>query len=93
MGKADLHIHTAYSMDGTTSVREALESALHAGLDVIAITDHDQVRGSLEARAISTEYGIEVITGAEVSTKEGHLVVLFIEENIHPPSSLSDLFD
>ena len=65
MGKSDLHIHTTYSMDGTATVREALESARRAGLDVIAITDHDQVRGSLEARALSTEYGVQVIPSAQ----------------------------
>jgi hypothetical protein len=90
MSKADLHIHTTYSKDGTASVREALESAVRAGLDVIAITDHDEVRGSLEARAISSKYGIQVIPGAEVSTSEGHLVVLFIERNIPPGMSLID---
>ena len=90
MSKADLHIHTTYSFDGTASVREALESAVRAGLDVIAITDHDEVCGSLEARAISAEYGIQVIPGAEVSTNEGHLVVLFIEKNIPPGMSLID---
>jgi hypothetical protein len=88
MSKADLHIHTTYSIDGTASVREALESAARAKLDVIAITDHDEVRGALEARAISTEYGIQVISGAEVSTSEGHLIVLFIERNIPKGMSL-----
>ena len=90
MGKADLHIHTTYSIDGTASVREALEGAVRAGLDVIAITDHDEVRGSLEARAISNEYGIQIIPGSEVSTREGHLVVLFIERNIPSGMSLID---
>jgi predicted metal-dependent phosphoesterase TrpH len=90
MSKADLHIHTTFSTDGTASVREALEGAVRAGLDVIAITDHDEVRGSLEARAISTEYGVHVIPGAEVSTKEGHLIVLFVERNIPADMSLID---
>ena len=90
MSKADLHIHTTYSFDGTASVREVLEAAVRAGLDVIAITDHDQVRGSLEACAIAKKYGIQVIPGAEVSTSEGHLVVLFIERNIPPGMSLID---
>jgi predicted metal-dependent phosphoesterase TrpH len=82
MSKADLHIHTIYSTDGTASVREALEGAVRAGLDVIAITDHDEVRGSLEARAISNEYGVKVIPGAEVSTSEGHLKALSKRSNI-----------
>ncbi len=90
MGKADLHIHTTYSMDGTASVHETLAAAVRAGLDVIAITDHDEIRGALEARAISNEYGIHVIPGSEVSTSEGHLVVLFIDRKIPAGMSLID---
>lgn len=90
MGKADLHIHTTYSADGTASVREALESAVCAGLNVIAITDHNEVRGSLEACTISAEYGIQVIPGTEVSTKEGHLIALFVKQNIPSGMSLID---
>jgi predicted metal-dependent phosphoesterase TrpH len=82
MGKADLHIHTTYSMDGTASVREVLESAVRAGLDVIAVTDHNEVRGALEAREMSTRFGVEVVPGVEVSTRDGHLVALFVEQDI-----------
>lgn len=83
MGKADLHMHTIHSFDGTATVRAVLKQAAdHAKLDVIAVTDHDEVRGSLEARALAAEYGIEVITGAEISAREGHVVALFIEKNI-----------
>ncbi len=92
MGKADLHIHTTFSFDGTASVREALEAAARARLDVVAITDHDEVRGSLEARAIANEFGIEVIPGSEVSTREGHLIVLFIDRNVPAGMSLLDTF-
>jgi predicted metal-dependent phosphoesterase TrpH len=82
MGKADLHIHTLYSFDGTASVRKVLVSAAGARLDVIAITDHNEIRGGLEARALAGEFGLQVIPGAEVSTREGHLVALFIEQAI-----------
>jgi hypothetical protein len=82
MGKADLHIHTTYSNDGTASVREVLESSVHAGLDVIAVTDHNEIQGALEAREICKGYGVEVIPGVEVTTREGHLLALFVEKNI-----------
>ena len=50
MGKADLHIHTIYSWDGTCTVEAVLKQAAHiAELDVIAITDHDDIRDTLEA--------------------------------------------
>jgi hypothetical protein len=87
MGKADLHIHTTYSRDGTASVREVLESAAEAGLDVIAITDHNDVRGGSEACQLAGEYGLQVIPGVEVSTSDRHLVALFVESPI--PARLS----
>lgn len=84
MGTADLHIHSIYSHDATTTVRAILKQAADVGLDVIAITDHDEVRGSLEAQQLAPQYGIEVIPGVEVSTSEGHLLALFI--NTQPPA-------
>ena len=82
MGKADLHMHTTYSFDGTATIRGVLKAASQARLDVIAITDHDEIRGALEARDLSTEYGIQVIPASEISTREGHVVALFIEKSI-----------
>jgi predicted metal-dependent phosphoesterase TrpH len=82
--KADLHIHTTYS-DGTASVGALLEHvAVNTDLRVIAVTDHDTIAGALEARELAADYGIEVIVGEEVSTAEGHLLALFIEEPLPP---------
>lgn len=82
--KADLHIHTTYS-DGTAGVREVLEyAATQTKLRVIAITDHDAIAGALEARRLAPSYGIDVIVGEEVSTVEGHLLALFIDELLPP---------
>ena len=85
MGKADLHIHTRIS-DGMASVETVLERAEHAtDLDVIAITDHEDARGGLEARELAAKRGlkVEVVPGAEITTRHGHLLALFIEET--PP--------
>lgn len=86
MGKADLHIHTRIS-DGMASVGQVLEYIeTRTDLDVVAITDHEDVRGGLEAREIAASrgYRFEVISGAEVTTLQGHLLALFIEHT--PPS-------
>lgn len=87
MGIADLHIHSIYSHDATTTVRAILKQAVDVGLNVIAITDHDEFRGSLEAQQLAPQYDIEVIPGAEVSTRDGHLVALFIKEL--PPARMT----
>jgi predicted metal-dependent phosphoesterase TrpH len=88
MGLADLHIHTVYSYDGTASVPAVLARAKQVGLDVIAITDHDEIRGALRAFELAPKFGIEVIPGIEITTAEGDLLALFITENITPGQSL-----
>jgi len=76
----DLHVHTSYSKDGESSVEEILRAAEAAGLDVIAITDHDSVDGAKKALALPSS--VLVIPGIEVSTKQGHLLVLGVTEII-----------
>lgn len=88
MGKADLHVHTTFSKDGTTTVRGALKRASDVGLNVIAITDHDEIRGSLAACELAPRYGLEAIPAVEVSTREGHILALFVEELIPANRSL-----
>jgi predicted metal-dependent phosphoesterase TrpH len=89
VGKADLHIHTIYSYDGTATVAATLEHIVrHTDLDVVAITDHDQIDGALEAVALAPHYGIDVIPGSEVSTAQGHLLALFVDHLIPPGLSL-----
>jgi hypothetical protein len=87
MGLADLHIHTMYSYDGTASVSSVLRRAKEIGLDVIAITDHDEIAGALEAVQLASHYGIDVIPASEITTSEGDLLALFITEKI--PAQLS----
>lgn len=86
MGTADLHIHSIYSLDATTTVRAILKQAADVGLDVVAVTDHDEIRGSLEAQELAPQFGLEAIPGAEVSTRDGHLVALFIKSL--PPAGM-----
>lgn len=82
MGLSDLHIHTIFSYDGTASVPAVLRRARQIGLDVIAITDHDEIAGSLKALEIASQYGVEVIPGSEVTTAEGDLLALNITKKV-----------
>jgi predicted metal-dependent phosphoesterase TrpH len=77
-------VHTNFSRDGESSVEEILRQAEAVGLDVIAITDHDTTEGA--KRALTCETRVLVIPGIEVSTKDGHLLVLGVTEII--PSGL-----
>jgi predicted metal-dependent phosphoesterase TrpH len=81
-GKADLHIHTSFS-DGMANAREVLGFVERfTDLDVIAVTDHDDIRGAWLAREAWAHgrYRFQMVTGVEVTTNEGHLLGLFVED-------------
>jgi predicted metal-dependent phosphoesterase TrpH len=87
-GIADLHIHTHHS-DGQDGPAEVVAWAARIRLDVIAITDHDQIDGALIAAAIARrEPGSpDVIVGEEVSSLDGHILALYIEGLVPPDMS------
>jgi glycosyltransferase involved in cell wall biosynthesis len=77
----DLHMHTDHSPDCATPVDTLLETAKKVGLGAIAITDHNEISGALEARERAN--GIKVIVAEEVKTADqGEVIGLFIEEKI-----------
>jgi len=82
--EVDLHMHTDHSPDCATPVEVLLETARDRGLGAIAITDHNEVSGALEARRIAAETGeLKVIVAEEVKTAEqGEVIGLFLEEKI-----------
>lgn len=81
---ADLHIHTNFS-DGRPTPAEVVEHVLkQTDLDIIAITDHDTIEGALRAAEIGDGRGLQVIVGEEVSSRDGHILGLFLNERIRP---------
>jgi hypothetical protein len=64
----DLHLHTYYS-DGRASPQELVEHAASLGMQTIAITDHDNARGSREARQFAEQLGINLIPAVELTCR------------------------
>src|SRR5229473_275640 len=94
-GRADLHMHSTYS-DGIGSIEQILHYVeYNTDLDVIALTDHDIVEGALQARDLwmKNNYRFDFIVGEEVSTREGHMLALFIEKHVPPDLSLERSID
>lgn len=84
LGKADLHIHSNFS-DAKPSVEEILDYVQNkTDLDVIAISDHDTIKGALLAQELmkKKKYRFQLIIGEEVSTQEGHVIGLFLKNQI-----------
>lgn len=85
----DLHMHTDHSGDCATPVEVLLATAKARGLGAIAVTDHNEVSGALEAQAKAE--GIKVIVGEEVKTKDqGEVIGLFLTEKIPRGLSLQE---
>jgi len=80
---ADLHMHTDHSMDCATPVEVLLATARDQGLGAIAITDHNEISGALEAQRAAEKYGVKIIVGEEVKTaSQGEVIGLFLTEKI-----------
>jgi predicted metal-dependent phosphoesterase TrpH len=77
-----MHVHTSHN-DGTAPVRAILDRVRDStDLSVIAITDHDRLRGAQEAVQFQGDYAFDIVPGLEVTTLEGHCLCLFVEKPI-----------
>ncbi len=81
MLKFDLHVHSNYSSDGIMEVKTIIKVAKKNRLNGIAITDHNTVKGGLEAKKYETE-DFKVIIGSEIMTNYGEVTGLFLSEEI-----------
>jgi len=82
--KLDLHNHSRASRDSKVSVDELIAAAKRTGLDGFALTDHDAITANAEAVEKGIEAGLVVVPGCEVSTREGHVLALFLDRPVHP---------
>ncbi len=80
--KADLHIHTNYSSCAKQSVEDVLKTARKRGLDVIAITDHNTIKGAIEAKKKNKYKKLKVIVGCEQKCEYGELLIYNLKKEI-----------
>ncbi|WEL20924.1 Metal-dependent phosphoesterase (PHP family) [Halorhabdus sp. BNX81] len=78
----ELHAHSSLSYDGRDPVEKLLARAADAGLDALAVTDHDEIAASLRAVELAPEYGLLGIPGMEVTSAAGHVLALGVDEQI-----------
>jgi predicted metal-dependent phosphoesterase TrpH len=79
--KYDLHSHSKYSSDGILDPQKMVKVAKKRGLSGIAVTDHNTIKGGLEAKKYETN-DFKVIVGCEVMTTRGEIIGLFLSEEI-----------
>lgn len=81
MAKFDLHTHSIYSSDGMLNTKTIVKIAIKNHLDGIAITDHNTIKGGLNAKNYETK-DFKVIVGSEIMTDQGEVIGLFLSEEI-----------
>lgn len=87
--KADVHVHTKYSFaqfpESVAEPEMVVKAAIRKGLDVLCITYHNSIAGALKARKYAAGLPeIEIVIGEEISTAEGEMIGLFLQERIDP---------
>lgn len=100
-GRADLHTHTKYSglskvlflkiPDCVSEPEDVVRAAEKKGLDVLCVTDHNSVRGGLEASKLAKS--VEVVVGEEVLTTDGEVLGLFLNEDVPPGLAAGEAID
>ncbi len=84
MLKADLHIHTLYSMDCSTTLEQIIHTCQKKGINCIAIADHGAIGGALKMQEIAP---FPVVVAEEILTDRGEIMGMFLKELV--PSGLS----
>ena len=85
----DLHVHSHFSKDSNADIDSIITHAKKNGLDGIAVCDHDTIEGGIACAKRAKEIGTDliVISGVEVTSSKGHILVIGIKEDIEPQLS------
>lgn len=88
--KIDFHVHTIYSHDGLISFKQLARQIRKTGLDGVAITDHDTIKGALTFLEKSKSYDFLIIPGVEITARGAHIVALNVYEDISAGLSIEE---
>lgn len=95
MIRADLHVHTTFSPDSSIQPKVLVNLLLaHPYLNVVAVTDHNTVRGYFKVQELASTYqDLLIIPGVEVSTVEGDILILGVTEVPPQPWTVENVID
>ncbi len=88
--RADLHIHTKYSMDSSSSLEDIISRCQERGINCIAITDHDAFEGAMKMKELAP---FTVIPGEEILTPNGEVIGYFLKEWIPSGQPIGKVID
>lgn len=89
--RVDCHCHTDISFDGQITPQQMVRTTSRNGVDVVCVTDHNNIAGALEVIALNPPF--RVIVGEEILTADGEMIALFVKERIRPKRPLSWTID
>lgn len=95
MIQVDLHVHTRFSGDSAISPKQVVDALhTHPTVKAVAITDHDTIEGFFQVRKLAAAYeDLTIIPGIEVSTAQGDIILLGIEEKTDYMPTLESVVD
>ena len=79
MLKVDLHMHTHFSPDSSAPSKSIVDRCVKMGLNCIAVTDHNTIRGAIEVQSIAP---FPVLIGEEIRSSAGDIIGLFLKEEV-----------
>lgn len=90
IGRADLHVHPVGNGSSVRSPTALLSALVAAGLDPVALTDHDRIDAAAELAARGADAGLVILVGEEITSREGHVLGLGLGTLVAPGRSLGD---
>jgi len=89
----DPHIHSYYSGDSRSKIKDIIKQAMLIGLDIIAISDHNTIKGSKIAIQEAKDKNIIIVPSIEISSLKGHILGFGVDEDIARDLTPEDTID